>query len=68
MTWAAREAPRHAGLRRLGYFGSYARGDWGVGSDAREEWERLRSEGGRFARTIERETIWLAWPILPPGA
>jgi hypothetical protein len=31
--WAAREAPRHAGLLRLGYFGSYARGDWGVGSD-----------------------------------
>ena len=32
-TWAAREAPRHRGLVRLGYFGSYARGDWGVGSD-----------------------------------
>lgn len=31
--WAAREAPRHPELRRLGYFGSYARGDWGVGSD-----------------------------------
>jgi predicted nucleotidyltransferase len=31
--WAAREAPRHPGLLRLGYFGSYARGDAGVGSD-----------------------------------
>jgi len=31
--WAAEEIPRHAGLLRLGYFGSYARGDWGVGSD-----------------------------------
>lgn len=31
--WAAREAPRHSGLLRLGYFGSYARGDAGVGSD-----------------------------------
>lgn len=31
--WAAREALRHAGLLRLGYFGSYARGDAGVGSD-----------------------------------
>lgn len=31
--WAAREAPCHAGLLRLGYFGSYARGDAGVGSD-----------------------------------
>ncbi len=31
--WADREAPRHPGLLRLGYFGSYARGDAGVGSD-----------------------------------
>ena len=77
-----------------GSFGSYARGDWGVGSDidlvaiverseapferralawslldlpvpaellvyTRAEWERLRREGGRFARTIDREAIWL---------
>ncbi len=33
LAWAEREAPRHPGLLRLGYFGSYARGDWGVGSD-----------------------------------
>ncbi|MEW6072505.1 MAG: nucleotidyltransferase domain-containing protein [Planctomycetota bacterium] len=32
-SWAAREAPRHPGLIRIGYFGSYARGDAGVGSD-----------------------------------
>ena len=32
-TWAAAEGKRRSGLRRLGYFGSYARGDWGVGSD-----------------------------------
>ena len=31
--WATREAGRHARLLRLGYFGSYARGDAGVGSD-----------------------------------
>jgi predicted nucleotidyltransferase len=31
--WAAREALRHPGLLRLGYFGSYARGYAGVGSD-----------------------------------
>lgn len=31
--WARGEAARHPGLVRLGYFGSYARGDWGVGSD-----------------------------------
>jgi predicted nucleotidyltransferase len=93
-SWARREAPGHPGLVRLGYFGSYARGDWGVGSDVdliaivetsdtpferraldwslldlpvpaqmvvytRAEWERLRSEGGRFARTIDREAVWL---------
>jgi uncharacterized protein len=100
--WAPREASRHAGLLRLGYYGSYARGDWGVGSDldliaiveravdpferrgldwdlldlpvpaeivvyTREEWERLRTEGGRFARTIEREAVWLTFPVPPPG-
>ncbi len=31
--WAAAEATRRPGLRRLGYFGSYAVGNWGVGSD-----------------------------------
>jgi len=31
--WAVREAARHPGLLRLGYFGSYARGEAGVGSD-----------------------------------
>jgi nucleotidyltransferase substrate binding protein (TIGR01987 family) len=31
--WAMIERQRHHGVRRLGYFGSYARDDWGVGSD-----------------------------------
>lgn len=31
--WAEEQVRLHAGLIRLGYFGSYARGDWGVGSD-----------------------------------
>ncbi|MGA1797086.1 MAG: nucleotidyltransferase domain-containing protein [bacterium] len=31
--WAKKEAVRHPELLRLGYFGSYARDDWGVGSD-----------------------------------
>ena len=31
--WIGTESARHAGLCRLAYFGSYARGDWGVGSD-----------------------------------
>ncbi|MGF1614151.1 MAG: nucleotidyltransferase domain-containing protein [Gammaproteobacteria bacterium] len=31
--WALSEAARHPEVQRIGYFGSYARGDWGVGSD-----------------------------------
>jgi predicted nucleotidyltransferase len=30
---AQKLAHTHPELRRFGYFGSYARGDWGVGSD-----------------------------------
>lgn len=32
--WALRQAARCPGLRAVGLIGSYARGDWGVGSDA----------------------------------
>lgn len=95
--WAPREARRHPGLLRLGVFGSYARGDAGVGSDldlvavveaaqepferralawnlldlpvpaeilvyTRTEWRRLQEEGGRFARTLDREARWLLSP------
>jgi len=31
--WASAAARDRPDLLRLGYFGSYARGDWGVGSD-----------------------------------
>lgn len=31
--WAEGVGCRHPGVLRIGYFGSYARGDWGVGSD-----------------------------------
>ncbi len=31
--WAHRLAREYSAIRRIGYFGSYARGDWGVGSD-----------------------------------
>jgi uncharacterized protein len=31
--WARRAAAGRTDVRRIGYFGSYARGDWGVGSD-----------------------------------
>lgn len=31
--WAGRSARERPGVTRIGYAGSYARGDWGVGSD-----------------------------------
>jgi predicted nucleotidyltransferase len=31
--WAAEAGRARPDVRRIGYFGSYARGDWGVGSD-----------------------------------
>ncbi len=31
--WAAEESRVREGVLRIGYFGSYARRDWGVGSD-----------------------------------
>ena len=92
--WADVEALRRPELEALGYFGSYARGDEGFGSDldlvavvaesplARaerpcawktealpvptdllvytvDEWESLQQDGGRFARTLASEAIWL---------
>lgn len=92
--WAKREAETRAGLSKLGYFGSYARGDAGVGSDldvvavvadsdlpferrgvewdllelpvpaeiliyTAAEWDRLMAGGSRFAKTLEREAVWL---------
>jgi len=93
-SWAAAEAKRRPELCRLGYFGSYARGDWGVGSDldlvavvnaserafenraaafdlsrlpvpaellvyTRSEWSDFARAGTRFARMLQRETVWL---------
>ncbi len=31
--WSEQVVAHEPGVRRIGYFGSYARGDWGVGSD-----------------------------------
>ncbi len=92
--WAERQQRARADLIRLGVFGSYARGDAGVGSDldlvaivadadapfarraaawdltplpvqaeivvyTEAEWRRLSAAATRFARTLERETVWL---------
>ena len=100
--WAAAEAVRHPLLLRLGYFGSYARGDWGVGSDLdlvavvkhsaarferrglewdltplpvpaeilvyeEFEWNRLMQSGGRFAKTLAHDTVWI-WVAEDPAS
>ncbi len=92
--WAQKEREHRPNLVRLGYFGSYARGDNGVGSDldlvavvrtsdtpferravhwdlsllpvpaeiliyTQAEWQSLITAGGRFARMLEREAIWV---------
>jgi predicted nucleotidyltransferase len=88
------EAKSHPSLQELGYFGSYARGDSGVGSDldliaivdeasepferrslswdlsslpvpaemvvyTAEEWERLKDKGGKYARMVQSEVVWI---------
>lgn len=92
--WAADAAAQHPDLLELGYFGSYARGDWGVGSDldivaivaqvstpferraltwnlsqlpapadiliyTQTEWQRMQAKGGRFAKMLTNETVWV---------
>lgn len=98
--WALEEAARHSELLRLGFFGSYARGDDGVGSDldlvavvstssepflrralawdlsalpvpaellvyTAAEFDALRAGGGRFARALTEETVWVDSPAEP---
>ncbi len=92
--WATEQAKQRPEVVKLGYFGSYARGDWGVGSDVdlvvvvqtaeepfeqrtlswdtsslpvpaeiliytESEWRTLKTENGRFARTLVEETMWV---------
>ena len=92
--WVSAAVAAHPEVVRIGYFGSYARGEAGVGSDldlvavvasadapferralnwpleglpvpaeilvyTEGEWARMLAEGGRFARVLQRETVWL---------
>ncbi len=54
--WVRREAPRHPELVKLGYFGSYARGDPGVGSDL-----DLVAVVRKSSRSFERRAI--SWDL-----
>jgi predicted nucleotidyltransferase len=58
VAWAGRERPRHPELIRLGWFGSYARGAAGVGSDL-----DLIAVVESSAEPFERRA--LAWDLSP---
>ena len=62
-SWAASEALRHPELLRLGYFGSYARGDAGVGSDL-----DLIAIVDRAAEPFERRSLTWDLNTLPVPA
>jgi len=52
--WSIEQAARRPELLRLGYFGSYARGDWGVGSDL----DLLAVVHSSPAPFLERSRTW----------
>ena len=60
--WAAQRAEEHPDLLRLGYFGSYARGDWGVGSDVDLVAVILRSDAPFEQRSPSWDTSTLPVP------
>jgi len=45
-------------LTRLGYIGSYARGDWGVGRDV-DLLAEVLGRGDRFAGVLATEVVWV---------
>ena len=62
-SWAAGEARRHPELLRLGYFGSYARADAGVGSDL-----DLIAIVDQAAEAFERRALTWDLNVLPVPA
>jgi hypothetical protein len=67
--WANRVAFDHPGLVRVGVFGSYGRGDAGVGSDldlllidtqaVGPQHQRLLASGSAMAVALARDSRWL---------
>ena len=58
VVWVADAVVEHPDLLRLGYFGSYARGDWGVGSDL-----DLVAVVSHAPQRFDRRAV--AWDLLP---
>ncbi len=61
--WVARELPRHPEVLRLGCFGSFARDDWGTGSDL-DLIVIVRPTAERFDR---RANAWDLTPLPVPA-
>lgn len=60
--WAQSEARSRPHLRRVGYFGSYARGDWGTGSDVDVVIVVTSSTTPFFRRAVEWDLTRLPVP------
>jgi len=58
--WAGKIVQLRKDILRIGYFGSYARGDWGVGSDL-----DLVIVVKEADRSFEKRAIWLNLKELP---
>lgn len=60
--WAEKVVQQRQDVVRIGYFGSYARGDWGVGSDLDLIVVVQRSDQPRQRRTVAWDLIDLPVP------
>jgi len=60
--WAGKEAQKRPDVLRIGYMGSYARGDWGVGSDLDLIIVVERCEQPFWQRTLEWDLTSLPVP------
>lgn len=61
--WAADAGRHRTGLERVGYFGSYARGDWGVGSDLDVVIIVRTAPAPFYERAAHWDTIGLPVPV-----
>lgn len=78
--WAAQVAAARRDIVRIGYFGSYARGDWGVGSDldllivveqCREPFERRAAEWNTAELPVPADVLVFSrqeWEQSRPGS
>lgn len=61
--WAAELGRQRPEVKKIGYFGSYARGDWGVGSDLDLIVRVDRSELPFYHRAAQWDTSRLPVPV-----